>query len=269
MRLKIVSTFLVTSVVIAGCATTPPAPDSSAPADTATNDASLGSPMIVLRGGGSLIAVAGDVLHLDVVIVSTAGVQSGLPAGAVVEWTAPMRVIALASGSTPTTSALPHPGLHPTAFFIQNREHYTDAQIAGMLVVTDAGSIGGESITVDAHITGAGLDARVSATIPVGPAPGGDAAHGRTFYASTCASCHGPIGEGGSAPGLNHATGNVASDPMWNAPIFSSVARADMDNLGVSQGPGMPLWLTVPTAAGALVHTQDMIDVYAWLLTQG
>jgi hypothetical protein len=30
----------------------------------------------------------------------------------------------------------------------------------------------------------------------------------------------------------------------------------------------MPAWLTTPASNGALLATQDMVDVYAWLLTQ-
>ena len=260
------SSLLSITLALAGCTTAAP-PVDAAIADSGLADASLGSPSIILAGGGSLVANAGDVLHLDVVLVSLSGTQTPLPAGAVVEWTAPPQVTALASGSMPLVSNLPAPGLHPTGFFLQNREHYTDAQLAGVLFVTSAGTVMG-GITVDAHIVATNIDAHVSATIPVGAVPGGDAATGQSYFAANCASCHGPRGEGNTAPGLNHATGNVASDPQWNSALFASVTRADLDNFGVSEGPGMPLWLVTPAADGALLSTQHLVDVYAWLLTQ-
>ncbi len=260
---------LMVTALATGCMTSPPPNDAAVPMiDVGPPDASLGSPQIVLRNGGSLVAVAGDVIQLEVVMVSPAGVHSPLPTGAVVTWNAPPVLIALASGSTPTVSNLPRPGLAPSGFFLQNREHYTDAQLAGYLLVTDAGSIAGGVIGVDAHVAATGIDANVSASIPVGPVPSGDPASGQTYYAGNCAMCHGARGEGGIAPGLNHAGGNVVADPAWNASLFASVPRADLDNLGVSQGPGMPAWLVAPTPSGAPLRTQDMVDVYAWLLTQ-
>jgi len=261
------SSLLSITLALAGCTTAAP-PVDAAIVDSGLADASLGSPSIILAGGGSLVASAGDVLHLDVVLVSLSGTQTPLPAGAVIEWTAPPQVTALASGSMPLVSNLPAPGLHPTGFFLQNREHYTDAQLAGVLFVTSAGPTSGGTLTVDAHVVATNIDAHVSATIPVGAVPGGDAATGQAYYAANCASCHGARGEGNAAPGLNHATGNVASDPEWNAALFASVTRADLDNFGVSEGPGMPLWLTTPAASGALLDTQHLVDVYAWLLTQ-
>ena len=159
-------------------------------------------------------------------------------------------------------------GLQPTGFFLQNREHYTDAQLAGVLFVTDSGTVTGGMLTVDAHVTGANLDAHVSASIPVGPVPGGDPATGQTYYTANCASCHGASGEGGSAPGLNHATGNLAADVRWNAALFSTLTRGDVNALGVSGGPDMHTFLVTPTASGSLIDTQHSVDVYAWLLTQ-
>jgi len=134
--------------------------------------------------------------------------------------------------------------------------------------VSRAGTTPGSTLTVDAHVTGTNLDAHVSAQIPVGPVPGGDATTGQTYYTANCARCHGARGEGGSAPGLNHATGNLAADPDWNAGLFASVTRGDIDDLGVSEGPGMPTWLITPASSGALLDTQHMVDVYAWLTTQ-
>lgn len=261
------STLSLTVLSLVGCTTAAP-PADAAYADTSVLDASLGSPTIVMADGTSLVAVAGDILHLDVVLVSATGVHTPLPSGAVIEWTGPAEIIALASGSMPTTSQLPSRGLAPTGMFLRNREHYTDAQLHGVLIITDGGSAGGGTLMVDAHVTGAGMDANVSAAIPVGAVPGGDAASGQTFYLANCASCHGASGQGAAAPGLNHATGNVASDPDWNATLFASVPRANIDDFGVSEGPGMPLWLTTPATTGGLLTTQQMVNVYAWLLTQ-
>lgn len=269
MRITLSSTVLVLGCGLAlGCSTPAPPVDAAYADAWVPPDANLGSPAIVLRGGGSLVAVAGDVLHLEVAMVSSTGDRTTLPTGSVVEWTLPATLIALASGSTPASSQLPATGNAPVGFFLQNREHYTDAELDGVLFVIDAGAVPGGMLAVDAHITGDGLDARVSASIPVGPVPGGDAARGAIYYMANCASCHGSNGQGGSASGINHAGGNVASDPAWNAALFSSVMRGSIDELGVAGAPNMPAWLTDPTPSGAPLRTQDLVDVYGWLLTQ-
>ena len=73
------------ALALAGCNSNTVPPVDAAVYDSGPPDASLGSPSIIRSGGGSLVAVAGDVLRLDVVLVSTAGVQSPLPEGAMIE----------------------------------------------------------------------------------------------------------------------------------------------------------------------------------------
>jgi mono/diheme cytochrome c family protein len=267
--------WLVLSIAIPGLACSTPAPTTDAAvardaavADTSSTDAPLGTMQIVIGGQSTLSAVAGDVLRLDVAYVATDGTRTALPTGTTVTWSGPPTVTALPSGSTPTNSNLPATGMAPTAFFLLNAQHYMPSELAGVLFVIDAGSASGGSITVHAHVTGAGPDTTLDATIPVGAVPSGDATRGAAYYAANCASCHGATGEGGIGPGLNAAANNLGSDPTWNAELFSSVTRGDVDNQGVAEGAAMPRWLVVPTPSGVPLTTQEMVDVYAWLLTQ-
>jgi mono/diheme cytochrome c family protein len=250
-------------LALAACATPVPATDAGVLADGAPT-ATL---QIVATDRASLTGVAGDVIPLSVAWVGVDGAHSPVDATATVTWSGPPVVTALPAGSMPSESNLPATGAAPTAFFLVNTEHYRASDLAGMLFVIDAGSASGGSIAVHATITGAGPDTSLDATIPIGPAPAGDSTRGSTYYAENCASCHGARAEGGEAPPLD-VTDGVAGDPDWNAALFASVTRGDVDDMGVSEGAAMPRWLVIPTPSGVPLTTQEMIDVYAWLGTQ-
>ncbi len=224
---------------------------------------------VIPANGGSLSADSGDAFHLSVVESLSDGTTRALSTEATVTWSGPATVTALAEGSSPSDSILPQPGAEPDAFWIQNPDHLTPAQVAGVLYVLDAGTAAQPSVTVSAAVSG-GLAPAGSATasLPIAPFPAGDATRGQTLYVSNCASCHGAQGEGALAPGLNNEPDHVAGDPDWTPQMLGFAARSNMDNEGVSLDVSMPKWLLVNGAAGKPLTTQDFSDMYAFLKTQ-
>ena len=224
---------------------------------------------IVPAGGGALQATVGDAFKLQVVESLSDGTTKALASDAQVVWSGPPVVTALPIGSTPTESILPQPGATPTAMWIQNPDHLTPQQVAGVLYILDAGSAASPSISVTAAVTGGAAPAgQATATIPVAPFPVGDAARGQPLYAANCASCHGAKGEGGSGPGLNATPDNVAGDDGWSPQLLGLSARSNMDDQGVSLDLAMPKWLVLTGANGQPVTTQNFSDIYAFLKTQ-
>ena len=224
---------------------------------------------IVAAGGGPLTAVVGDAFRLSVVESLSDGTTQPLSSGATVTWSGLATVTALPEGSSPSDSILPAPGDSPTAFWIENPEHLTPAQVAGIAYVLDAGTAANPSVQVSATVGGASTPAgSASATLAIGAFPTGSAARGQTLYAANCSACHGAAGEGASAPGLNNEPDHVAGDPGWTAPMLGFAARSNMDNDGVSLAATIPRWLILNGAAGKLLTTQDFSDVYAFLTTQ-
>jgi cytochrome c len=155
--------------------------------------------------------------------------------------------------------------------WIENPDHLTPAQVAGVLFVLDAGSNLNPSIEVMASVAGGTVPAAATtatATVSVTPFPTGDVSRGQALYAANCAACHGAQGEGASAPGLNADPDNVADDPTWTPQLLGIAARTNMDNAGVSLDPSMPKWLLRDGASGQLLSTQDFSDIYVFLKTQ-
>jgi mono/diheme cytochrome c family protein len=184
-----------------------------------------------------------------------------MPSSASVTWSGPPLVVAT-DGSADAGDPIPVPGAMPTAFWLQNPTHYSDAELSGVLFITDPGTVSGGAISVVADVSGS-LTAHLTASIAVSSVPTGDPTNGATLYAAQCASCHGATGHGtANGPGINAESGNVASDPTWNSGLMGSVVRGDIDNQGVALAAAMPEWLEMP------VTSQDFIDAYAWLRTQ-
>jgi mono/diheme cytochrome c family protein len=238
---------------------------------SACSDASSSSTaaqyQIVAASGGALEATVGDAFRLSVVEGSTAKPVSN---AAKITWSGPPVVTALPEGSTPAESILPAEGASVAAMWVDNPDHLTAADVAGVLYVLDAGSDSKPSVEVTATITdGTAPAVKVTSTIPVAPFPSGDATRGQPRYAANCASCHGDVGEGGVAPGLNDAEDNVAGDPDWTPQLLGVAAKSNMDNDGVSLATSMPKWLTRLDADGKLLTVQDFADIYAYLKTQG
>jgi hypothetical protein len=239
--------------------------------------------LTIVSSSGSLSAMAGDALTLKV----TDG-SSDLPAGATVTWSGVPTVTALDPSST-AASPLPAAGDAPTAALITNpgRPDMTPT-LADVLFVLDPGTHAGGALSVTATVSGA-LVGTVTVSIPVGATPAGDATRGAALYGQSgvdCAYCHGATAHGtdagaggmyaynGStyafpAPGLNTESGNLGSDPSWNAALLAMAARADMDNGGLTLRDPMPSWLTTPNpATGQPLGAQDYADLYAFLQTQ-
>lgn len=224
---------------------------------------------IVPAKGGALQAAVGDAFRLSVVELLSDGTTKALASDATVVWSGPPLVTALPIGSTPADSILPQPVAAATAMWIQNPDHLTAAQVAGVLYVLDAGSTASPSISVTATVTGGAAPAgQATATIPVAPFPVGNATRGQPLYTANCASCHGAKGEGGSGPGLNSTPDNVAGDDGWTPQLLGLSAQSNMDDQGVSLDLAMPKWLVIAGAGGQQLTTQNFSDVYAFLKTQ-
>ncbi len=233
------------------------------------SSAPFASYKIVPANGGALQATVGDAFRLSVVESLSDGTTKALASDATVAWSGPPVVTALPIGGTPADSILPQPGATATAMWIQNPDHLTAAQVAGVLYILDTGSAPSPSIGVTAVVTGGAAPAgQATATIPIAPFPAGEASRGQALYAANCASCHGAKGEGGSGPGLNSAPDNVAGDDGWTPQLLGLSARSNMDDQGVSLDLAMPKWLVISGASGQPLTTQNFSDVYAFLKTQ-
>jgi mono/diheme cytochrome c family protein len=224
---------------------------------------------IVSADSTALQAHVGDAYHLSVVEELSDGTTKPLASDAQVTWSGPPVVVALPEGSTPDSSILPQPGPAATAMWIENPDHLTPAQVAGVLYVLDPGTDAAPSIAVQAAVAGGSEPAgTASATVSIAPFPTPDPARGHTLYTANCGTCHGASGEGGVAPGLNDEPDNVAGDPTWTPQMMGITARSNMDNLGVSLAASMPKWLLIDGASGQPLTTQNFSDIYAFLKTQ-
>ncbi len=223
---------------------------------------------IVAAGGGSLNTVVGDAFRLSVVENLSDGSTQPLSPGATVTWSGPPTVTALPAGSSPADSILPQPGDSPTAFWVDNPEHLTPAQLAGVVYVLAAGTAAHPRSKCpppsqplrrpqaarpqpsrSERFPRAVLRAARPFTPPI--APHATVLRGRE-----------------SAPGLNNETDHLAGDPGWTPPMLGFAARSNMDNDGVSLAATMPRWLIVNGAADKPLTTQDFSDMYAFLTTQ-
>jgi hypothetical protein len=242
------------------------------------------STLTIVSSSGSLsAAVAGDAIALKVMDGT-----DELPAGATIAWSGVPTVTAL-DPSSMAASPLPAAGSAPTAAFVTNPGRPdVAATLTDVLFILDPGTTAGGSLEITATVTGTATGTATVA-VPVGATPAGDAARGATLYGTTgadCAYCHGASahgvdpGSGGMymfngstysfpAPGLNTESGNLASDPGWNAALLAVASRSDMDNGGLTLRLPMPNWLSEPNPATKQpLTTQDYADIYAWLKTQ-
>jgi mono/diheme cytochrome c family protein len=237
------------------------------------------------------LAVAGDAIPLSVVYVMSDGTTSALTSEAAVSWVTPATVAAL-DPSSAAPSPLPAPGAQPTAVFIQNPGRPDrSGDLPGVLFVLDPGTSPNGTVSVDAIVSGGPFSGSATASITVGGSLTGDPTRGAMLYGATglnCARCHGATAEGSPpdddggamftiagqdysfpAPGLDAESGNLGSDPAWNAPLLAMASRADMDNGGLTLRSPMVDWLaTASPATGQPPTTQDFTDIYAFLKTQ-
>jgi len=224
---------------------------------------------IATAAGGLLDAVPGDGLQLVVLETLADGSTAPLPKEALVTWSGPPVVRALAAGTEPDDGVLPGRGGAPAAMWLVNPGRASDGGDQGVLWVLDRGTGPSPTVDVTATIGNVAPGGTTSAKIAIGEAPAGDATAGKATFVANCGNCHGPTGHGKhNAPGLNAETGNLAADPDWNAAILAIAARAGVDDLGVSLGTKMPSWLTRPAANGKPLTTADFADIYAFLKTQ-
>jgi len=153
--------------------------------------------------------------------------------------------------------------------WIQNPEHFTDDQLAGVLWLLDSGTESAPTVVVKASLSSTVPAGEATVSIGVGPMPVGDATRGQYLYGSNCASCHGATGQGTAEfPGLNNAPDHVAGDADWSPSLLAMAAQSDMDDLGVSLDPAMPKWLTRLSSTGLPLSPNDFADIYAFLKTQ-
>jgi hypothetical protein len=247
---------------------------------------------IVSAYGTPLQGAPGDVLQLTVLLTMSDGTTRAALDNQV-SWLAPPTLVA-EDPYDAGADIVPEAGAQATGFFVQN--DYRESNL-GVLYITASGSVPNPTITVFASIVDAG---EVSAAVSILPAPAGDVASGLDLFqhAPGCGVCHGSTGagsppalfpdggavliDGGAAyfiagqlypypaPGLNNApdSGNLASDPAWNAALLAMAAQSDIDNRGVALRNPMPDWFGGKDPSGRTLGAQDFADIYAWLKTQ-
>ena len=81
-----------------------------------------------------------------------------------------------------------------------------------------------------------------------GPLPHGDPERGASIFAASCASCHGPVAEGGVGPGIGKQAFLAAAGPAF---IVESYAR------GRCRDPS--------GGAPPAIASQALVDVTSWL----
>jgi len=87
---------------------------------------------IVSVDGSPLTAVAGEAKRLVVVQKMSDETTAPLNSSTRVTWSGPPVVKALSIGSEPPSSILPEPGQFATAMCVQNPDHFTEDQLAGV-----------------------------------------------------------------------------------------------------------------------------------------
>jgi mono/diheme cytochrome c family protein len=249
---------------------------------------------IASTNGAPLRAAPGDALPLAVVFTMSDGSTRSLPATTAITWKTPSTVVAQDPNDAGTSGILDDSGTHPHAFYVAN-DFRPDHP--GVLFVTSQGTDVDASVTVTAVLPDGGA---LSAVVGIDPAPVGDATRGQNLFQTVlqCSGCHGATGGGSDpatyvdggvetadgsvlydlqgqlypfpAPGLNNApdSGNLATDPNWNAALLGMAAQADIDNFGVALRAPMPVWLGKQGAGTQPLNAQDFADIYAWLKAQ-
>ena len=138
----------------------------------------------------------------------------------------------------------------------------TSVGVAGTAMPGFARSAGGALTDeqIDVIVRGLGgpperLVALGASPPPPYAAPPGDADRGRKVYATFCASCHGPTGEGG-------AHGGSVVDGSYLALVSDQGLRSAV--LFGRPALGMPNWLG--GGKGPAMSAQDVADVVAWMI---
>jgi mono/diheme cytochrome c family protein len=269
--------------------------------DSAVTDAGIDAPptvtgMAIVSGYGTpLQAAPGDAVPLVVVFTLSDGTTQPLPTGTQVSWIAPQTVVAQDPYDAGPNSVIPDAGDQPSAFYIQNPYRATNP---GVLFVVAAGTVADAGVTVTASLPDGGT---LSAVVAILPAPVGDPDAGGYLFQQwfSCADCHGAtaagspqamlvdgglifLADGGPAydlngtlfpypaPGLNNIpdSGNLATDPTWNAALLGMAAQSDIDNNGVALRAPMVNKLGDLGPSKKPVNGQDFANVYSWLLLQ-
>lgn len=97
-------------------------------------------------------------------------------------------------------------------------------------------------------------------TEPTAAAPSGDAAHGATLFAGTCASCHGPDAKGITGLGKDLTTSTwVAERTDTELVDFIKTGRPSSDPLNTT-GVDMP-----PRGGNPALTDQDLVDIVAYI----
>ncbi len=97
---------------------------------------------------------------------------------------------------------------------------------------------------------------------PAATAPAGDATHGQTLFAGTCAACHGPDAKGLPGLGKNLVTSTFAKGKTDAELIaFIKTGRPVTDPLNTT-GVAMP-----PKGGNAAFTDQDLADIVAYIRT--
>ena len=124
--------------------------------------------------------------------------------------------------------------------------------VIGLAACGGSGSASGSSGQAEA------APAQVEA-VPT-PAPGGDPAAGQEIFTSTCATCHGPAGEGVPGLGKDMTTSEfIAGKTDAELVEFIKVGRDPSDPLNTT-GVAMP-----PKGGNPALSNEDLLDVAAYI----
>jgi hypothetical protein len=254
------------------------------------SDATITGYQLVLSSGATASVHAGDSVRVTVASKLSDNSIAPLSGNATVTWSANAPLVTAVSTTPGALGDLPAFGDAVTAVFIANPLR-TDRpnDLGNELFFLDPGTAAAPSFVLTGTISGVTPAGTASLTFNVAPALVGNATNGAILYGAqgaNCLECHGATGAGSPvssdgkyhygagiydypAGGLNAASGNLASDPKWNAALLAVSSRADLDNKGVVVRAPMPDYLsTKPAGSQQVLTTQDYADIYAWLKTQ-
>lgn len=253
------------------------------------SDATVTGYQLVLASGATTSVNAGDSVRVTVASKLSDNSIAPLSGNATVTWSANAPLVTAVPATPGTHGDLPAFGDAVTAVFVSNPLR-TDRpnDLGNELFFLDPGTAASPTFVLTGTISGATPAGTASLTFNVGPALVGNATNGAILYGAqgaNCLECHGATGAGSPissdgkyhygdgiydypAGGLNAASGNLASDPKWNAALLAASSRSDMDNAGAAVRSSMPDYLAKKTSSGALLTTQEFADIYAWLKTQ-
>lgn len=109
---------------------------------------------------------------------------------------------------------------------------------------------------------GPGVKGAVPSGPPASPTPRGDVAKGKTFFAGTCASCHGPDAKGLPNLGKDLTTSTfakeLADDDLYKFLLKGRTASDPANTTGVD----MP-----PRGGNPALKEKDLYDIIAYVRT--